>query len=360
MLSSILNSTLGNSLLLAQAEEPLKQSFWFPEQNSTFAESSDALYMFILYLSIFFFVLIVGVMVYFLWKYRERPGFEPQPSPAHNTPLEVTWSVIPALLMLVMFVWGFMGFVDVKTPPEDCYEINVTAKQWGWAFKYPNGHTNTNLHVPLDKPTRLVMTSLDVIHSLSVPAFRTKQDVMPGRYTKMWFQPIQAGEFPLYCTEYCGQQHSQMLARVFIHGPNTEKLKQAEVDKMEEKEMPFDEWLVYASDITKNEKFWDEDKNFVPKLAGKYLYETRGCAQCHSIDGTKKVGPSFKESFGTQVQIEGSSDSVAMDENYIRESILNPMAKVHKGYPPKMPSYSGQLNEDELNSLVAFIKSLKK
>lgn len=307
-------------------------SFWFPSQSSSVASEVDNLFYFILSLSAFFFVLIVGLMLIFAIRYRKRPGYAHVESPDHNDPLEITWSVIPSLLVILIFFRGFTGYLDLRTPPAETYDIKVIAKKWAWAFEYPNGHIDNELHFPVNRAVKLTMMSEDVIHSLFIPAFRTKMDVVPGRYTTMWFNAIEPGEFQLYCAEYCGTKHSDMLAKVVAH-PAGE----------------FEPWLVVASDL-----FIDH----TPVEVGKILYEKRGCIQCHTIDGTAKTGPSFKGSFGTERKLTDGS-SVVMDENYIRESILEPLKKIHQGYRPVMPSYKGQLKDKEIDAVIDFIKSLK-
>jgi cytochrome c oxidase subunit 2 len=305
----------------------------FPAPRSTTAGHVDDLFYFILLVCAFFFAIIVGVMVLFLFKYRERPGSSVQSSPSHNNALEVAWTVVPGIFVGVIFFWGFVGYLDMRQPPDNSYEIQVTAKKWSWSFTYPNGHVDNNLHVPEDRAVRLVMSSDDVIHSLYIPAFRLKMDVIPGRYTTTWFESETPGEYTLFCAEYCGTQHSNMLAKVVVH-PSGE----------------FDKWLEDAANFL---------ETVTPVQAGEILYQRRGCIQCHSVDGSAKVGPTFKEVFGSQQGlIDGSS--VTVDENYLRESILEPQAKVRAGYKPVMPTYQGQLKDEEISALIAYIKSLSE
>ncbi|WP_010587461.1 cytochrome c oxidase subunit II [Schlesneria paludicola] len=307
-------------------------SFWFPAPSSTIAGEIDSLFNFILSLSAFFFVLIVGLMLIFVIKYRRRPGYVQGSAPDHNDTLEIVWSVIPALLSVLIFYRGFVGYLDARTPPAETYEIKVNAKKWSWAFQYPNGYIDNDLHLPVNRAIKLTMTSEDVIHSLFIPAFRTKMDIVPGRYTTMWFNPTREGEFPLLCAEYCGTKHSDMLANVVVH-PSGE----------------FERWLEQASNLL---------ATLPPVEAGKILYTRRGCVQCHTLDGTAKVGPSFKASFGTKQSL-ADGTSVEIEENYIRESILDPLKKVRAGFRPVMPSYKGQLKDPEIDAIIEFIKSLK-
>jgi cytochrome c oxidase subunit 2 len=326
----MLVSTLAMNHIPAQAAS----SFWMPAPNSTFAPEVDWLFMFIFWLSTFFFVLIVALGVYFALKYRRIGTTEVVvPSPSHNTALEATWSLIPSLLIFLIFGWGFVGFVDMRTPPENAYEVQVSAKKWGWNFTYPGGMQDSDLHLPLDQDVLLTMTSEDVIHSLFIPAFRAKMDVVPGRYNKLWFHPTQVGENNLFCTEYCGTGHSNMNRKAIVY----------EAGGVEKK---LEEMLVQMESMD-------------PVELGKLQYIKSGCVQCHSVDGSKKVGPSFLGSFGTTRDL-ANGEKCLVDENYLRESILEPMAKVAAGYNPQMPSFKGQLREKQLEGLIAYIKSLKK
>lgn len=320
-----LMSSIGTSLLAVGSTS------MFPAPSSTTAKQVDDLFYFILMVSVVFFAIIVGVMILFLIKYRARPDQMVENSPSHNNKLEITWTVIPGILVGVIFFWGFVGFLDMRQPPDDSYEIQVTAKKWSWSFTYPNGHVDNNLHVPEGRPIRLVMSSDDVIHSLYIPAFRLKMDLIPGRYTSTWFESDDPGEYTLFCAEYCGTQHSTMLAKVVVH-PSGE----------------FEKWLEEAANFL---------ETVTPVEAGEILYQRRGCIQCHSIDGSAKSGPTFKDAFGSQQPLTDGS-TVQVDENYIRESILEPQAKVRAGYKPVMPTYQGQLKDEELAALIAYIKSL--
>jgi cytochrome c oxidase subunit II len=194
----------------------LGAGFWLPRQGSTGAARVDSLFHAITWISICFFALIVSLLAVFLWKYRSRPGHTSQPSPTHNTPLEITWTVLPVLIVVWIFWEGFTGFIDLATPPDNAYEVQVLGQKWNWTFTYPNGVVSPDLHVPVDTDVRLVMTSQDVIHSLYVPDFRIKRDVVPGRYEKAWFHATDTGDYQLYCAEYCGTQHSSMLAKVVV------------------------------------------------------------------------------------------------------------------------------------------------
>jgi cytochrome c oxidase subunit 2 len=320
--------------------DKLDASFWFPPGGSTGAQQVDQLFFFILTVAVVFFALVVSVMVAFVIMYRRREGAQPGRAPSHNTALEILWSVIPAILVAIIFIWGFFSYLDMREPPENSYEIQVVARKWSWLFIYPNGYSDSDLHVPLEWPVSLVMSSDDVIHSLFIPAFRLKQDVVPGRYTKTWFKATAPGTYRLFCAEYCGEKHSTMLASVIVHESGK-----------------FESWLQDAANFL---------EKMTPVEAGQLLYVRRGCVQCHSVDGSARQGPSFKGVFGTE-QLMADGERVAVDENYLRESILEPQSKIRDGYKPVMPLYSRQPKneaqakevERELSAIIAYIKSLK-
>jgi cytochrome c oxidase subunit II len=308
-----------------------KGGFWLPEQASAGAPGVDRLFSFIFWLSLFFFALIIVLMVVFVVRYRRREGVEPEPSPAHNTALEITWTGIPLLLVMVIFAWGFKVYLDTNVAPANAYEVQVTGQKWKWLFTYPTGHVDDNLHVPVDQPVRLVMTSEDVIHSFYIPAFRIKHDVVPGRYSTLWFKATKPGEYQVFCAEYCGTGHSDMLAKVIVHEPGG-----------------FEKWMDEVGNMF---------KSMTPVQVGEKLYRVRGCAQCHSIDGKAGVGPTFQGVFGHQVPLKGGATVVA-DENYVRESILEPQAKIVAGFEPVMPTFKGKLNDREITAVIEFLKSL--
>ena len=310
-------------------------SFWMPPQASTVAAGTDTLFYFIYYLCVIFFVLIVGAMVYFVIKYKYKPGqVEKTLDFKGNHTLEVLWSVIPGILMLVIFGWGFKDYVSKMVPPNNSLDVRVTGQKWNWSFDYTSSGVNSsNLVVPEGVPVRLTMISKDVIHSFFVPAFRVKRDVLPGRYTVMWFEALAKGEYPILCTEYCGTSHSEMLSKVKV------------VPKQE-----YEEWIANGGDLG--------GAGVPPAELGAKLYEAKGCNACHSLDGSRKVGPSFKGIYGREEAMTDGA-KIAADENYLRESILAPQAKVVAGYPPVMPSYQGQLNEKQITALIEYMKTLK-
>lgn len=308
------------------------KTFLMPAQKSTFAGDVDGLFYFIYWISIFFFVLILGLLILFLMKYKRGKGREAEETAQHSTSLELVWSVIPFLLVIVIFVMGFRGFINMHTPPDNAYEVRVHGQKWSWAFTYPNGYVDSELHVPVNTPIKITLSAEDVLHSFFVPDFRVKRDAVPGRYTVCWFEAMEAGESPIYCAEYCGTGHSEMLSKVIVHEPGG-----------------FEKWLETAADFI---------KTMPPEEAGKVVYTKRGCGQCHSIDGTAGIGPTFKGLYGISQPIVGGA-SVPVDDNFIRESILQPAAKVAAGYDPVMPTFQGRIKNAEIDVLIAYIKSLK-
>lgn len=312
---------------------PDEGGFWMPEKASSVAREVDFTFQFILWISVFFFVLIVAILILFVARYRRREGVDAEVTATHNMPLEITWSVIPLIIVLFIFYFGFKGFLDMSRAPANAYEVLVTAQKWSWQFTYPNGYTDENLHVPVDRPIRLVMQSQDVIHSLYVPAFRIKRDVVPGRYNKAWFEATVPGEYQIFCAEYCGTGHSDMLAKAIVHRPGE-----------------FESWLRKASDFL---------STMTPEEGGRKLYKIHGCGQCHSTDGSPLTGPTFQGIFGHQVSLAGGG-TVKVDENYIRESILNPAAKVVAGFEPVMPTFQGRLEDKEITAVIQYIKSLSE
>lgn len=309
-------------------------TFWFPPAASTFAEETDWFFMVILYISIFFFVLVVGAMVWFAIQFRRRPGYTGDPRPLHNNALEITWTVIPSLIVCWIFAQGVHGYMDMMTPPADTIDINVTARKWAWSFQYPNGAISEELHVPNQKAVRLRMRSEDVLHAFYVPAFRAKADVVPGRVVEMWFRPILEGTYDLFCAEYCGDQHSEMIVRQGV--------------KVHDQE-GYETWLAEAAKPPVN-----------PIAHGFWLYERMGCKSCHAtVEGKKIVGPSFAKSYG-QTFKNSKGEDVKFDQQYIRQSILEPQAQMREGYQnaSQMPSFQGKLNEEQLSALSSFLEAM--
>jgi cytochrome c oxidase subunit II len=301
----------------------------FPEQASTFAEQVDYLYFYLILISVFFTVLIVAGIIYFVVRYREREKFQNGAEIHGSMMLETTWSIIPFIISMTIFLGGAIVYYNQYRPPKDAMEIYVVGKQWMWKIQHGSGQREINeLHVPVGHKIKLTMTTEDVLHDFSIPAFRTKIDVVPGRYTTLWFEATKPGKYHLFCAEYCGLNHSGMGGWVYV---------------MEQRD--FDNWLSGNA------------SNQTPVEAGKELFETKlGCASCHA-GGPNQRGAKLEGVFGTQVKLVDGS-TVLANEEYIRESILNPGAKIVEGYQPIMPTFKGQVSEEQLVSLVAYIKSL--
>ncbi len=303
-------------------------SLWMPRASSTFAEDTDAAFNFVTGVNVVFFVLVVAPMIYFAFRYKRKSETERTSPIDHSFSIEVLWTSIPTVLLIYLFWVGMRGWVSMQVPPNETYDIQVQGQMFNWTFTYPNGAVTTELYVPKGKPVKLIMSSKDVIHSFYVPEFRVKQDVVPGLYTTMWFEATQAIESAVECTEYCGDGHSKMLTKVFV-------LEQADFEKA-------------------------AMNDFLPDLApvdlGKKRYQSL-CASCHSIDGSKIQGPSFKGLFGRQEQT--NLGAVTVDENYIRESILEPQKQIVVGYPPSMPTFQGVLKDKDIEGIIAFLKEQK-
>lgn len=306
---------------------------WLPERASTLAGDVDALFYFVYWASAVLFIIVVAGIVFFAYKYRRRSAHDRPALVKESKLLEISWVVIPLILVLVIFVWGFQLFIKMNVPPPDAYEIQVRGQQWIWQFEYPEGFTTTGeLRVPTNRPVRLNMVSEDVLHSFFVPAFRVKQDVLPNRYTSLWFEATRAGEFQVFCTEYCGRAHWDMLAEVIAMPPDE-----------------FNEWLQTGG---------SQGEDMPLPEYGELLYTQQGCQACHSVDGSRLVGPTFQGLYGSTHGLEGGG-TVEVDENYLRESILEPNAKIAEGYPPVMPASYSSLSERQVSALIAYIKELQ-
>ena len=302
-----------------------------PEQASTFAPHVDALYVYLVTLTAFFTLGISAAIIFFAVKYRRRqPGELPRPI-AGSMVLELTWTIIPLMISMTIFIWGASIFFKAYRAPQQAMEIYVVGKQWMWKFQHATGQREINeLHVPVGARVKLTMTTEDVIHSFYVPAFRIKQDVVPGRYLQTWFEATKSGKYYLFCAEYCGTNHSGMGGYVYVMEPAA-----------------YQQWLAGGSGTES------------AASQGMKLFQQRGCASCHQVDpgGQQGRGPTLYGIFGKQQQVEGGS-AVTVDEAYIRESILNPQAHIAAGFQNIMPTFQGQLNEEQILQLVAYIRSL--
>ncbi|MEC9475999.1 MAG: cytochrome c oxidase subunit II [Planctomycetota bacterium] len=350
--------------ILAQTEP----TYWLPEAVSNFAGPVDRDFYFVYWVSIFFLVLISALLVIFMWKFRTPPGAHAQSQRDHHLLLEITWTGIPIILSFMMFWYGYRGYVDMMTPPNDGISIVAEAQKWAWNFSYAsNGATipgmsedlnlirdqvrsgelsaeqavaaegkileKAGLHVPMGIPINITLMAADVLHALYIPAFRVKKDCVPGRTGKIWFIADEPGIYDLYCAEYCGQGHSWMHSKVVVHETVEEYEKWLEVAGSYDESLPFEE-------------------------NGEIVWKRRGCISCHSVDGSEKVGPSWKGLFGSNRSFTatGTPGELVANEAYIEESIRFPMNKITEGYPPQMPVV--KLTEKEILWVTEYIKSL--
>ena len=303
-----------------------------PEVASSIGDRVNAITNYIMIVSVFFFLVIFIGMVIFIFKYHRSKHPVATSQVDHNLKLEIVWTAIPLFLVMIMFVWGFRVYLDMVVPPKDAMEIRVTGQKWFWTFDYSNGASSPGeLVVPLNTPVKVIISSKDVLHSMFIPSFRVMMAALPNRYTIAWFEGTKLGEYPLYCTQYCGTQHSGMRAKV-------------RVVTMGE----FQSWLDQAN---------SGGKGIAPEDYGKTLYKKYACSTCHSIDGTRITGPSWKGIWNKREAT--SAGTITVDENYIRESILNPTAKIVDGYQPVMPSYQGILKDKDIDAIIAYIKTIK-
>lgn len=343
-------------------------TFQLPEQMSTVAADVDWLYYFIYWLSVVLFVAIIGAMIYWAIKYRERKGHKAEPT-GHNMPLEIAWTVAPVFILAFLFHKGFQGYINMSVAPANSIEVRVNAKQWAWEFIYPNGGSSAELHAPVGKPVKLIMGSGDVIHSFFAPALRVKRDVVPGMYSMLWFQGTHVGRDDIFCAEYCGGRSK---------GPNGDELT---YEPSEDPRNPYPagqatgHWSMHSMLYVESQDDYDKfiksigDKceeyksqgkvcpDSVAAESGQKLSVSKGCMACHTTTGVRLIGPSWKDLFGkTEPTDKGE---VKVDENYVRESILDPQAKVVTGFQPVMPTFRGQIADQEIDEIVAYIKSLK-
>jgi cytochrome c oxidase subunit II len=305
-----------------------------PEQASTFAPGVDFINNFITYVSVFCTVTITGAMVYFGLKYRRKSDDQATAYVTHNTTLEIVWTAIPTVVCIFVFYYGFAVYRDMRNPPANPLEINVSGRRWAWDFQYPGGKRSTGeLVVPVDQPVRLVMRSQDVNHSFFIPAMRAKEDVIANTYHFLWFHPTKAGKYPIFCTEYCGDDHSHMLAELRV-------VSRAEYED-------------YVASRTKGDA-----PQLPPEELGKQIYNGKGgCVACHSLDGSAKVGPTFKGLFGKAEELSDGT-KVTADENYLRVAIKNPQAQIVKGFEGlNMPAVP--LDDSEVDAIISFIKTVK-
>jgi len=299
--------------------------------NST--QTVDSVFLFILAISVALLTGIVVTMIWFAVRYNRRrhPVAEDVPD---NLILEIAWVLLPLLIVLAMFFYGWKGFRFMRAVPANALTVKVYARMWQWSFEYENGRTEGTLVVPAGRPVKLLITSRDVLHSLFIPAFRIKEDAVPGMQTYLWFLPDRAGEYDLFCSEYCGQGHSAMITRVRVLGA--------------------EDYAQWAGKTTA-----EASVKGGTSLSG--LLQKKGCLGCHSTDGTKKAGPTLKGLFSSNVEVitSGKERTVVADEEYLRKSIADPKADIVKGFPPIMPQMKDEISADDLAELVREIKELK-
>ena len=302
-----------------------------PEAASTIAGPVDQLYWFIAAVSAGFSLLVATAIIVFVRRYRRRDERRERPESDGILSLEILWSVVPFAISMVMFGWGAVLFIEMRTPPEDALQVYAVGKRWMWKVQHLEGRREINeLHIPVGRPVRVKMTSEDVIHSFFVPAFRVKQDAVPGRYSEFWFEATQTGEFHLFCSEFCGTQHARMIGKVVAMEP-----------------ADYQAWLAGT------------DRG-APRLTmaelGEQAFEENGCVSCHA-GGPNARGPSLAGLADSEIRLPGGGTTIAGDA-YLRESILQPMKIVRDGWDPVMPAYQGQLSEDTVLELIAYIRSL--
>ncbi|HEX9943476.1 MAG TPA: cytochrome c oxidase subunit II [Thermoanaerobaculia bacterium] len=303
----------------------------FPESASTVSGDVDLLFVVWSVISLFFTVLIAGLILYFMVRYRRRHPEDVGANERAAIWLEVGWSVIPLAIMLAMFVWGTRVFFQIYRPPKDTVEFNAIGRQWMWKVQHPGGQREINtLHVPVNQPIEVKLASEDVIHSFYIPAFRVKQDAVPGRYTSVWFQPTRPGVYHLFCAEYCGTEHSRMIGSVIVMEPQA-----------------YETWLAGGA----------TGRSLV--ASGAELFQSLACVTCHRAGASGRLarGPALEGLYGSQVKL-ADGRTVIADDNYLRESILNPTAKLVAGWEPVMPTFQGQVSEEQLTELIAYVRSL--
>ncbi|MCB1041996.1 MAG: cytochrome c oxidase subunit II [Acidobacteria bacterium] len=296
----------------------------------------DRVHVFIIAIMAFCFIACNAVLIYFMLRYRRKGPDDVTASIKGNHLLEAVWTIIPTIVVLIVFVYGVRVWGDMRKPPENAMTINVTGVQWAWRFEYPDGRIEAeDLYVPAGQPIRLNMVSNDVLHSFFIPELRVKEDVVPSQYTHLWFQADYEGVYNIFCTEYCGDNHSYMLGKVHALGPEA-----------------WDRWVRRVPD--------PDAVQLSPAERGAKLYSKWGCLGCHSTDGSPNIGPTFKNLMGRSESFADGS-TVVVDENYIMESIKQPNAKIVAGFKPdQMPAFEGQLSQQDITDLIDYIKTLNE
>lgn len=305
---------------------------------SNFVSGVDRAFVFILGVSFIFLIGLTFIMLYFIYKYNRKKN--PVATQIEgSTKLEIIWTVIPTLLVLVMFYYGWAGWAPMKKAPKDTFNITVTGRMWNFLFEYPNGKKSDTLFVPMNKPVKMKLISMDVIHGFYIPEFRLKEDVVPGREKSAWFIAQREGLYELFCSEYCGLNHSYMYSYV--------------------RAMPEQKFNSWYADTVKRAQTTAVDS---PTETGKRIMKNIGCFACHTVDGNKLVGPSFKGIYGHKVTVvtNGSEREITVDDEYIKKSIYDPNADVVKGFNKGlMQPYTGQLSEGDVKQITEYLKTLK-
>lgn len=308
-------------------------------------QAVDFAFMFILAISVILLAGITVLMITFVVKYRKSRHPVPAQVESHAF-LEVIWTVIPTLLALGMFYYGWVGFRLMNRPPADSMEVTAIGRMWSWQYEYENGKQSNELYVPVGRPVKVNIESRDVLHSFYVPAFRVKRDAVPGVEGFVWFEPKEIGSYDIFCAEYCGQLHSSMLSKLHVV-PEQEFYEWVEKDVV----------LVEQLDADAS----DEERIAHLRRTGERLSQVKGCNACHSTDGTRGVGPTYKGLFGRteKVVTDGETRQLVVDEEYIRRSILHPGADVVEGFQPLMPSQEGLLKDEEIEALIEWMKAIE-
>ncbi len=323
----------------------------FPEQASSLAPHIDMLYFALVAVSLVFVVVICVLIAVFAFKYRRRPGNEIAQEVHEHHLMEVGWSLIPLFLGLILFAWGAKLFLQIYSQPENPIEIFGVGKQWMWKFQHPDGRREINdLHVPTGRPVKMTLISQDVIHSFYVPAFRVKQDVVPMRYSSTWFEATEEGIYHLFCAEFCGTEHSRMVGRVIVTSPEAYQAWLA--SPLIEGGSPRDAKMMNAG---RGGEAASMAAASDPGAKGRAVMEAQGCVACHQV-GNTTLAPALEGIYGTKVELENGK-VVTVDDNYIRESILQSTAKIVKGYQPVMPAYQGLVKEEEVKAVIDYIKA---
>jgi len=299
--------------------------FWGPANTTG---KVDSAFLFIVALSVALLFIVTCAMIFFLIRYNRKN--HPQPEEVkESTALEIIWTIVPTILVLLMFYYGWVNFDYIRNPPGNAMPVNVIAREWSWLFEYENGKQSDVLRVPVNKPVKLILTSVDVIHSLFIPAFRIKEDCVPGMKTHLWFNANETGTYDIFCTEYCGVGHSHMLSKVIV--------------------MPVNDF----------ESWYQVKKTAAPAKKEHDLLESKGCLGCHSIDGSRKIGPTFKGLYESKVIVltNGKERAIVADEEYLKKSISDPQADIVKGYPPVMPAITA--TKEEMEEIIEYLETLK-